>query len=75
MRSGNGQRTRADQIARSAVHLKVLSRVGFDTAVILLVLRVSEEHGTDDAGAEGGVEFGECVGDYGCSLADSRGIS
>lgn len=69
MSRSDSKSTRADKIASRAEHLEVAGRVIRDTAVVLLVLGVSEENGTDDLVADSGGDVADSSGCEGGTLA------
>lgn len=65
----DGQRAITHLISLCAENLEVRLRVGRDATIVLLVLRVPEEHDAFNLVADCGGEFGDCAGDDGGALA------
>lgn len=68
MRRGNNQRAIAHLISRRTKHLQVLLRISRNAAVVLLVLRVSEDNDALDLGTHCGRKFGDCACNHGTAL-------
>jgi hypothetical protein len=70
MSSRDGKRTRADEIASRTEHLQSVGRVVGDSAAVLHVLCVSEEHGTDNLVTNGRVQVADGGGCESGSLTE-----
>ena len=68
MSRSNSQSTIAHQISLSAVHHEILLRVSRDPTIILLVLRVAEEHNALDLVTNSSCQLGDRAGDDGSTL-------
>jgi hypothetical protein len=69
VRRGNRQRTRANLITHRTIHFQVIRREVRNTAAVLSILSVTEEHDALDLVADDLGELGDCAGDYSGALA------
>lgn len=63
MRSSNHKRSRANQVARSAINFQVSCRIVSDLTSVLLILRVTKEHSAYNLTPQTGTKFWDSASD------------